>query len=79
MQCERRETITYEVRHMVPLIVESKIAGTYEEASLFDLFKSSALLGTHCGDEADFKCIQVAIAIGWKYLSERLRLDGSKE
>jgi hypothetical protein len=76
MQCERRETITYEVRHMVPLIV---IAGTYEEASLFALLKSAALLGTQRGDEADFKCIQFAIAIGWNYLSERLRLDGSKE
>jgi hypothetical protein len=79
MQCKRRETITNEVRHMVLLIVESKIAGTYEEASLFALFKSAALLGTQCGDEADLKCIQAAIAIGWMFLSERLRLDDSKE
>jgi hypothetical protein len=55
------------------------IASTYEEASLFALFKSSALVGTQRGDEADFKCIQVAIAIGWKHLNERLRSDGNKE
>jgi hypothetical protein len=67
MQCERRETVTFEVRHMVPLIVESNIAGTYEEASLFALFKAAALLGTQRGDEVNFNYIKVAIAAVWKH------------
>jgi hypothetical protein len=50
MQCERRETITFEMRSMVLLIVESNIAGTDEEASLLALFKAAALLGTQRGD-----------------------------
>jgi hypothetical protein len=29
MQCERHETITFGVRHAVPIIVEIKIGGTY--------------------------------------------------
>jgi hypothetical protein len=79
MQSERRDTITFEVRSMVPLIVESKIAGTDEEASLFALFKSAALLGTQHGDEVDFNYTQVAIAAGWKHLNERLRADSNQE
>jgi hypothetical protein len=63
----------------VPLIVESKIVGIYEEASLFAFFKSAALLGTKRGDEVDCNCIQVAIATGWKHLNERLRSDINKE
>jgi hypothetical protein len=35
MQRERRETITYEVRHMVSLLVDSMDAGMYEESHLF--------------------------------------------
>jgi hypothetical protein len=57
MQCERRKTITFEVRHMVPIILERKIAGTYEEAPLFALFKSVALFDRHHGDEVDINCI----------------------
>jgi hypothetical protein len=78
MQCERRETITFEVRHMVPLIVESNIAGTCEEASLFAMFKSEALLETQRGDEVNFNYIQVAIAAGWKHSNERLHSDRNK-
>jgi hypothetical protein len=79
MQCERRETITFEVRHMVRLIVESNIAGTDEEASLFALFRAAALLGTQRCDEVNFNYIQVAIAAVWKHLNERLRSDSNKE
>jgi hypothetical protein len=79
MQCERRETITFEVRSMVPLIVESNIAVNDEEASLFAFFKAAALLGTHHGDEVNFNYIQVAIATGCKHLNERLRSDSNKE
>jgi hypothetical protein len=50
MQCDHRKTITFELRHMVPLIEESRIAGTDEEASLFALFKAAALLETQRGD-----------------------------
>jgi hypothetical protein len=46
MQCERQETITYEVRHMVSLIVDSMDAGMDEESHLISLFKTAALLGT---------------------------------
>jgi hypothetical protein len=79
MQCERHDTITFEVRSMVPLIVEIKIAGTDEEASLFTLFKSASLLGTQHGGEVDFHYIQVVIAAGWKHLNERLRSDSNNE
>jgi hypothetical protein len=58
MQCERLETITFEVRSMVTLIAESIIAGTDEEASLFALFKAAALLGTQHCDEVNFNYIQ---------------------
>jgi hypothetical protein len=64
---------------MVPLIVESNIAGKDEKASLFALVKAAALLGTQCGDEVNFKYIQVAIAAGWKHFNERLRSDRNKE
>jgi hypothetical protein len=79
MQCERQETITYEVRHMVSLIVDSMDAGMDEEARLFSLFKVTALLGTERGEEADFKYLQYAIAVGWKHLNERLPSDRNKE
>jgi hypothetical protein len=79
MQCERRETITFEVIYMFPLIVESNISGTNEEASLSALFKAAALLGTQCGDEVNFNYIQVDIAAGWKHLNERLSSDRNKE
>jgi hypothetical protein len=47
---------------------------------LFALLKSAALVGTQCSDdEADFKCIQVTIAIGWKHLNERVCSDGNNE
>jgi hypothetical protein len=77
--CERRETITFEVRHMVLLIVESNISGTDEEASLFALFKAAALLGTQRDDEVNLNYFQVAIAAGWKHLNQRLRSDRNKE
>jgi hypothetical protein len=54
-QCERWETITYEVIHMVSLVVESMDAVMDEEVCLFSLFKSEALLGTERGAEAEFK------------------------
>jgi hypothetical protein len=79
MQCERCETITFEVRIMFPLIVESNISGTDEVASLFALFKEEALLGTQRGDEVNFNYIQVVIAAGWKHLNERLLSDSNKE
>jgi hypothetical protein len=79
MQCEIRETITFEVIYMVPLIVESHIVGKDEEASLFSLFKAAALLGTQRGDEVNFNYSQVSIAAGWKHLNERLRSDRNKE
>jgi hypothetical protein len=46
IQCERRDTITYEVRHMVSLIVDSMDDGMHEEYRLLSLFKAAALLGT---------------------------------
>jgi hypothetical protein len=64
MQCERRETITYEVRHMVSLIVDSMDAGMEEEARLILLFKAAALIGTEQGEEADFQYLQYAVAVG---------------
>jgi hypothetical protein len=64
MQCERQETITYEVRHMVSLILESMDAGMDEEERLFSLFKASALLGTERGEGADFKYLQYTIDVG---------------
>jgi hypothetical protein len=79
MKCERRENITFEVRSMVPLIVESNIADTGEETSLFALFKAAALLGTQRGNVVNFKYIQVAIDAGWKHLNIRLRSDSNKE
>jgi hypothetical protein len=79
MQCERRETITFEGRSMVPLIVESSIAGIAEEASLFAFLKAATLLGTKCGDEVDFNYIQVVIAAGWKHLNKILRSDSNNE
>jgi hypothetical protein len=79
MQCERRETITCEVRHMVSLILESMDAGMEEEASLLLLFKAAALLGTERGEEAVFQYLQYAIAVGRKHLNERLPSDINKE
>jgi hypothetical protein len=79
MQCEHHETITYEVRHMVSLIVESKDAGMDEEARLFSLFKAAALLGTERGEDAGFKYLQYASAVSWKHLNERLPSDRNKE
>jgi hypothetical protein len=79
MQCERHEIITFEVRHMVPLIVERNIAGTDEEASLFALFKAATLLGTQHDDEVNFNYIQVAIIAGWKHLNERICSDSNKD
>jgi hypothetical protein len=58
MQCERRETITYEVRHMVSLIVDSMDAGMDEESRLFSLFRAAALLGNEREEEADLKYLQ---------------------
>jgi hypothetical protein len=79
MQCERRETITYEVRHMVSLIVDSMDAGMDEESRLFSLFKAAALLGTEREEETDFKYLQYPLAVGWKHLHERLPSDRNKE
>jgi hypothetical protein len=64
---------------MVPLIVESNIAGTDEGASLFALFKATTLLGTQRGDQVNFNYIKVSIAAGWKHLNERLRPDSNKD
>jgi hypothetical protein len=62
---------------MAPLIVGSNISCTYEEASLFALFKLAALSGTQRGDEVDFHYIQVSITAGWKHLNERLHSDSN--
>jgi hypothetical protein len=43
------------------------------------LFKAAALLGTESREEADFKYLQYAIAVGWKHLNERLPSDINKE
>jgi hypothetical protein len=79
MQRERRETITYEVRHVVSLIVESMDSVMDEEARLFSLLKDAALLGTERGEEADFKYLQYTITVDWKHLNERLPSDRNKE
>jgi hypothetical protein len=79
MQCERRETITYEVRHMVSLIVDNMDAGMDEEYRLFSLFRASDILGTEKEEEADFKYLQYPLAVGWKHLHEHLPSDRNKE
>jgi hypothetical protein len=79
MQCERRETITYEVRHMVSKIVDSMDAGMDEESRLFSLFKAAALLVTEREEETDFNYLQYPLDVGWKHLHDRLPSDRNKE
>jgi hypothetical protein len=79
MQSERRETITYEVKHMVSLIVDIMDAGMDEESGLFSLLKAAALLGTESEEEAEFMYLQYPLAVGCKHLHERLPSDRIKE
>jgi hypothetical protein len=78
MQCERQETITYEVRHMVSLIVDIMDAGMDEESRLFSLFRAAALLGTEREEEADFKYLQYPLDVDWRHLHERVPSDRNK-